>query len=101
MPQQKPPVSDEIKCKFVVTEIPKVFSARKPYADIPPEPRSLIVDYPEAKTALYAMSACDGEVQVDMTCKELKKFLLNLAEKGLDVREEFDGAIWSFVREIE
>lgn len=92
---------DVLKCKFVVTEIPKIFPPHKRFAAIFADVRAIVVDHPASKMALYARSACDGDIKVDMTDKKLEAFLMGLTQEGLDVEKEYDEAVWSFLRVSE
>lgn len=95
-----PTIAEQLKCKFVATELPKIYNKRLgTTTHLVTGIWNLVAFYDPANMELVAQLTDSKTKDVDMTERDITDFLMNLADQGLDVEEERDGVIWKFVRQ--
>lgn len=96
-----PTIADQLKCRFVYTELPKYYSrenGRTPSKQLLAGIWNAVVHYAPAGIELNAKPGGILDMDIDMTDLSLKGFLRRLADDGPDVEKEFRGVLWKYVR---
>jgi hypothetical protein len=94
-----PTIAEQLKCKFVATELPKIYNKKLGRTThLVTGIWNLVAYYDPANMELVAQLSEDKTKDVDMTKQDITDFLMGLADEGLDVEKERDGVVWKFVR---
>jgi hypothetical protein len=91
-----PILSDVLKCKVVVSEMPAQFVEYQKVA-FPSDKSTLLLAFGAAKMSLRGRPSGSETVEVEMNIP-LYDFLMETALGGPDVERERDGVLWQFTR---